>query len=361
MTTPELKHNWRPGEKYSAEAANAVAANINRINGMIYRGELIPSSEMVTPLVVAALALLAGPAVADEAQQAVASAAAELTISVISPSPGTMQVTVGGVPTGEAFDFNVLAIENLVGNYEPEAISLFDRMDVRPNFDRRHAINRLIKDLKDYNLWSRLDGLYVFAAHTAQAGLLNWRRDAANMTALNSPTFTEDRGFTGDGVSSSLWNTSAATVNTQATDAATSLWVSQAASTKDTVFDLWWTNWGMSIDSARTSTQMGWRGANQTTRAVTSLDVGLFSVAQTGPEMARAYRDGAQIDSFTGAYDDTLSFAPASPIRILSQNGSTSFTNPRVSFASYGAGMSPAEMALFYNAVNTYMTAVGVV
>jgi hypothetical protein len=250
--------------------------------------------------------------------------------------------------------------ENIVGNYKPETLALFDRMAVRPDFDRRAAIDTLVSALLEYDLWGRLDGLYVFAAHTSQAALLNWRRDAANMTAVNSPTFTEDLGFTGDGVSSSLTNTSAATVNTQATDGMVALWVPDAG-TATTTFDLWWTNWGYALDSNRNSTQSAWRAAVSSTRSVTSGHIGLFAATRRSSTAAYAYLDGAKIDTNTSAYDNTLSYVTAAPIRILSENGSSVFTDSTVSFAAYGASMTEVEMALFYNAVSDYMTAVGVV
>ena len=44
--------------------------------------------------------------------------------------------------------------------------------------------------------------LKVQAAHSSQAALLNWVSTSYPSSTVNSPTFTTDRGYAGDGVSS---------------------------------------------------------------------------------------------------------------------------------------------------------------
>ncbi|MGK9237303.1 hypothetical protein KXS07_11500 [Inquilinus limosus] len=51
--------------------------------------------------------------------------------------------------------------------------------------------------------WSKLDCLYLLAAHNSQASRLNWKADEFNISVSGSPTFTTDRGWTG-ALSSSL-------------------------------------------------------------------------------------------------------------------------------------------------------------
>ena len=75
-------------------------------------------------------------------------------------------------------------------------------MTTPPTEARKKLIDRTIKELKSFGIWYQLDVLYFFAAETQQAALLNWIKNAHNATAVNSPTFTVDRGFTGDGATS---------------------------------------------------------------------------------------------------------------------------------------------------------------
>lgn len=88
--------------------------------------------------------------------------------------------------------------------YDPAATALFARMTVQPDNTRKGLINTLITSLKSNGIWANLDALYVMAAHDAQAARLNWVQDLYNLTAVNSPTFTVDRGYAGDGSSSYL-------------------------------------------------------------------------------------------------------------------------------------------------------------
>lgn len=81
--------------------------------------------------------------------------------------------------------------------YCAEAKALFARMSSQPTIIRKRLINELIVDLKAASVWTLLDAFYVLAAHDSQAAGLNWVSTSYNLTATGSPTFTTDRGYTG--------------------------------------------------------------------------------------------------------------------------------------------------------------------
>lgn len=90
-----------------------------------------------------------------------------------------------------------------------EAAALVARMTTPPTDERRRLIDQLVGRLKlgavsGSNIWAKLDVLYVTAAADAQAARLNWVSASAftPLVAFNSPTFTIDRGFAGNGTSS---------------------------------------------------------------------------------------------------------------------------------------------------------------
>lgn len=96
----------------------------------------------------------------------------------------------------------------LFGGILPETRALVDAMTVKPNSTRVAHINRLIRAMKADGSWTRMDVFYMLAAHDEQAARLNWKNPGAlTLTANNSPTFTVDRGFAGDGVSMNLTST----------------------------------------------------------------------------------------------------------------------------------------------------------
>ncbi|MCV7230650.1 hypothetical protein [Mycolicibacterium komossense] len=278
---------------------------------------------------------------------------------------GLLHFTAGGVPvgTGKAIPFADIvgdAVTLIVGNYADETVYVFDRMTVRPDFDRRKAIDSFIKTLKDYDLWDRLDALNVLAAHTMQAGLLNWRRDTANMLAINSPIFTPDIGFTGDGVGAHLTNSSAETVHTQIANQA----VSMRLVTPGTAggWDLWWTA-GWSAAFGIRASSVDWHTAKpgivNTPIGATSRP-GLYTMTQVAADQSFLYKEGGQIGSDTTAVPDTGAPNNALPLKLLTSSGTTGFSNATIALCAYGAGMSAAETALFYRAEFDYMTALGV-
>lgn len=92
------------------------------------------------------------------------------------------------------------------GGYTAEATALFARMSVQPDPTRKGLINAYIVcekggagSINGTDLWSGWLVFDVFAAHDAQAALLNWKGTSFTPTAVNSPTWTTDSGFLGNG------------------------------------------------------------------------------------------------------------------------------------------------------------------
>lgn len=85
-------------------------------------------------------------------------------------------------------------------------------MSPAPDAARQILIRALVASLWTAGVWPKMGVLYVFAAAAAQPALLNWRNPAGTPAlAVNSPTFTADRGYAGDGVSAYIdtqipWN-----------------------------------------------------------------------------------------------------------------------------------------------------------
>lgn len=75
-----------------------------------------------------------------------------------------------------------------------EATALIARMTSAPNSTRQGHINTLITSLKNAGVWTKLDALYLTAAHDTQAARLNWKSTSYTLTAVGTPTYTTDRG-----------------------------------------------------------------------------------------------------------------------------------------------------------------------
>jgi len=90
------------------------------------------------------------------------------------------------------------------GGNDPATDALLGRMSVAPGEARAGAIDALVRALKAAGVWAKLDALYLLAAHDAQAARLNWVGSSFTLAAVNSPGFTADRGYAGDGATSYL-------------------------------------------------------------------------------------------------------------------------------------------------------------
>ena len=71
----------------------------------------------------------------------------------------------------------------------------------RPSYAQQALQDALVGDLKDAGIWSKLDTFAVFATDgDSDFALIDWIR-LTQYTAVNSPTFTVNDGFQGDGTS----------------------------------------------------------------------------------------------------------------------------------------------------------------
>ena len=98
-----------------------------------------------------------------------------------------------------------------------------------PSAAQQTLQNILVTDLKTAGVWEKLDVFYVFATDgDSDFATLNWKAPSSHQTTkVNSPTFTANGGFTGDGSSSYLdtnFDPDASGVNYTLNDASISIW-----------------------------------------------------------------------------------------------------------------------------------------
>lgn len=243
-------------------------------------------------------------------------------------------------------------------SYDPAASALFARMSPAPSYTRKLQMNRLIRDLKRYGIWTKLDILYVFAQSGAANSLLNWKSSSYN-GANNAATFTTDRGYTGDGSTAYIQASTyaAGTGQYAQNDHHMGAWMRSAGASGKGIM-----GGGEVVGYSNTITHGG-----------SSL---IFCDAQTiAPDTFTATNTGHIVQSRTasGTFDayraGTLLGAPSrsvtnptSSFLILAINldaAAANFSAGEVSAAHFGAGLTATQVANFGTALQTYMTAVG--
>lgn len=243
----------------------------------------------------------------------------------------------------------------------PGAAALIARMSPAPNPSRAMLIASTYDRMASRSYWSKLDCLYLLAAHDSQASRLNWKANEFNITVSGSPTFTTDLG-----------------------------WAGALSSYLDTGFAPSTAGRNYALNNA---TMMGWSG---TVGAVgidaNFLSVGLFAnlggsatgylcprdstneivvrvndptgmtVSNTGSDgMFTAVRDSSTSrgvghnDTMTGGGQVSSSITTGNLILLP---GQTVVSNLRMSAAAAGGALTAAEVAQLYNDLLPYMRAV---
>lgn len=244
-------------------------------------------------------------------------------------------------------------------SYDADAVTYFAAMSVQPDATRRELLNDLIVGLKADSLWSLLDLLYLVAAHDAQAGRLNARIPGSYALATaNSPTFTTDRGYAGDGTSSYLdtgFADNTGSVNWTQNSAAWGVYLNQQSGTSAAV--------GVSGSTSsriipRTSTNnmtVRIHGATEPIPPTVADGLGMSSGSRTSATSIAWYKNGAQTATNTSS---ASSAAVAGNVQLFRSSAGV-FGAGRAAAMFLGAGLSDAQQAAIYSRIVTYLTAIG--
>ncbi|MES2442780.1 MAG: hypothetical protein V4574_08105 [Pseudomonadota bacterium] len=246
------------------------------------------------------------------------------------------------------------------------ANALIARMTSAPGEARAGLIDALVRGLKDAGVWAKLDLLYLLAAHDAQAARLNWVEAAHDLTAVNSPGFTVDRGYAGDGTASYLdtgWAPSGA-VHFVQDSAALGCWLNAGT---DTGSDF---AVAMGARDASNGAFVGPRGTanairgrvNQAASSASSGSVatrlGFTALSRTASNLVSCYR-GA---SLNGGFATASSGRATVSLYLGCLNASAAFSNGcdnRIAAAFAGAGLNAGEVAALHAALSAYLTGIG--
>ena len=271
----------------------------------------------------------------------------------------TVQVTNGTLTIGFPF-----TATGTVVSYETESTALFARFTTDPGATRKNHINTLINALKTAGVWTKLDVLYVLAAHDSQAALLNWVSSSYNLTLTNTPTFTTDQGYTGNGTNAALGSTfnpgsSAGRLYSRYSG---HLGVYCRSTAFTTGYEI-----GVSasvnflLSAGRSDFSNAMRGgvndawSNSTSSPANTKGHSCISrVSDTG---VTYYKDGSVLSTVAIVTNGV----PSASGTFTILRAATFYSPKQVSIAHMGGGLSDAEAAAMSAAFSTYLTAVGAI
>ncbi|MGO4334963.1 hypothetical protein AB4037_08610 [Labrys sp. KB_33_2] len=249
--------------------------------------------------------------------------------------------------------------------FDPAATALFARMTVQPDNTRKALINSTIVGLKTSGIWAKADALYVTAAHDAQSARLNWVQDLYNLTAINAPTFTVDRGYAGDGSTSSL--VTGITPETASLkfkqDSSHISFYNRSVRAADASIQ-------MGVFTGSTATYLQTRGtgdqfnqalndAGSAPAIANAANPGLYAIDRASSAQFLAFKNGAQVGTSVIASTAPTNAAQFGILFITSDGGSLGFTTDQVGCATIGASLGVTMQGQLYTAIQAYMTAIG--
>jgi hypothetical protein len=226
-----------------------------------------------------------------------------------------------------------------------------------PSAGQQTLQNQLVVDLKAGGIWNKLDTFAVFATDgSSDFALIDWIR-LSDYTAVNSPAFTTNVGFSGNGTSAYVntnFNPSTSGVNYTLNDASrimygdlptdSATYPESAANTAD--------NLTRSVSNTRQRINQG------------ATNVLAFPPANwTGNNILRSINRTSLTDVIMfGNLSQTSTTATSTTISNNTQwilAGNMSFASSANIFKIYGMGASlVSENTDLYNALNTYITSI---
>ena len=223
-----------------------------------------------------------------------------------------------------------------------------------PSGGQQTLQNDLVVALKAAGVWSKLDTFANFATDgNSDFALIDWKR-LSDYTAINSPTFTSNQGFTGNGTSSyidSNFNPNTSGVNYTLNDASISIWNNTFVSNNFIS--------GV-ISSAKNCLRMSASSAN----VRINMDNNNFTPSVNLSDASKKLRQLNRTSSndVTAFQDTTSSNHTGASVSIENENQLISrvsgfYSSTQVAFFGMGASLV-AENTDFYNALNTYKTAI---
>lgn len=279
------------------------------------------------------------------------------------PSAGTLA---GALSTFAALSGTIAGAGAVTGTltntpgtvYDTDAQNYFAAMTVQPDATRKGLINDLFVGLKTDGVWAKPDWLILLASHDAQAARINARTPSKIAAAVNSPTFTVDRGFTGDGATSYIdfGENLSASPNQLAQDSGTvGVWCNQASSTTGSSAHFGQSGSGQRYNFNASATTALFRAGDSTSSIYNNVGTtrtGHRTIVRIDASSKAIFHAGANKQTFVVA-----STGVGTAAYVLRSN--TSYSDDRAAVAYSGAGMSDAQVAALHNRLNTFLTAIG--
>jgi len=236
----------------------------------------------------------------------------------------------------------------------------------------RGHLDQLFSDLKSgqvngTNVLAELDMLYLHNAPDSATALTDIIDPTRTATAVNSPTFTANEGFTGNGTTSYIDTNydAAAGPNFQQNSAMMGVWVRTADSSSTLVALAGQRTGAVTNIYASPTSSRGYSGRGPTSGTFAMDDTSLGNADISG-YLAKNRSTFSAVQSYIGATQNATATSSSSSIStglatmlVLAEDfgGAARFTDAQVSASLAGGSLTAAQHADLYDALNRYRAA----
>lgn len=256
------------------------------------------------------------------------------------------------------------------GYSDTDVQAIIAAMSPTPSAARQDLINTLVTGLKSdlslSTLSAGFDLFYMFAADVAANALINWVSPGTyNASAVSSPSFTVDQGYTGNGASSYLTTNYTPSTNgvRYMLNSASCGSYSRSAITADARTDIGSGQGTASqrvfINARNSANAMGTcLNTDATISAGVSSSGGLSAVNRSASNLSTMYKNGSSI----GTSANASTAVPASPILICAFNNAgtpTQFSTRQIAFAFAGKSFDATAHLAIFTRVEAFLDAIG--
>lgn len=252
----------------------------------------------------------------------------------------------------------VVGVQNQAYSLDATTAAILARMSGTMSVTARFVADQMVRRLKAEGLWAKIDGFYpFFLAPTEADGLLNWKAEDS-LTAGGDPTFTQGRGFTGDGVDAYLEAPYQPTDGQMTQNSAhLAIWSLSATSAAPNFAGV--TNFSITTRTGGDASRWQVNSSSGFTNGTTN-GSGFFLGSRTGSTAAAedGYQDGVNRKTSGGTSTTPAAFN----FRFLCLNGSSpNYSAGEIAFGGFGAGLTANEAAIYYGIMYEAMRASGVI
>jgi hypothetical protein len=258
-----------------------------------------------------------------------------------------------------------LAGFNAASSFDTDAQAFFTAAGISDT-TQKSAVNQLVLDLKSASIWTKMLAIYPFVGGTSTTHKYNLKdpRDLdAAFRGVFSGTVTQDaNGITGNGSTGYMDTKLNGSTQSIGNDSSMGVYVrtnsAAADKTEISAYDGLSAYWSIKCRQAGDTTFNGiYRFATDGfIQPANTNSSGFFTLTRRSSSDAESYRNG----SSTGTTTTTTQSIPNSTV-LLGTRGdhAASFSDRNIAFAFVGNGLTTAQMANYYTAVQAYQTTLG--